>query len=216
MLEPLIQVRNATKYFKKKRIFEKVNLEVTKGEIIGVVGKNGSGKTILFKTILGFLPLNEGEVIVNGQIVGKDVDIPKDIGIMIENPGFLYNKSAFDNLKLLALINNKISDYEINAAIEQVGLDSNNKNHVSTYSLGMRQRLGIAQAIMEKPSVLILDEPLNGLDSSGVREMRQVLIDLKESGTAILLTSHNKEDIQVLCDKVLKFEDGFLLEELEM
>ncbi|MBF6978117.1 ATP-binding cassette domain-containing protein [Aerococcaceae bacterium zg-BR22] len=212
-MEALIQVKNATKYFKKKRVFESVHLKVKQGEMIGIVGKNGSGKTILFKTILGFLPLNDGEVIVNGEVVGKDIDIPKDVGIMIENPGFLYNKSAFDNLKLLALINNKISDQEINEAIEKVGLDAANKDNVSTYSLGMRQRLGIAQAIMEKPAVLILDEPLNGLDSTGVEEMRQLLLDIKESGTAILLTSHNKEDIKVLCDQVYKFEDGFLLAE---
>lgn len=212
-METLINISNASKSFKKKKIFENVNLTVQRGEIVGIVGENGSGKTILFKTILGFLPLDSVNILVNGKSIGKEIDIAQDVGIMIENPGFLNHKNAFDNLKLLAIIHNKISDAEIKQTIEKVGLDPNNRQKVATYSLGMRQRLGIAQAIMEKPSVLILDEPLNGLDRSGVREMRQVLKELKKSGTAILLTSHDDEDIEVLCNRVWRFDEGKLIEE---
>ena len=147
-------------------------------------------------------------VTVSGKIVGKDVEIPQDIGVIIETPGFVTNYSGYKNLKLLAEVRGRITNEEIIKVMDVVGLDAKSKKHVGKYSLGMRQRLGIAQAIMEKPEILILDEPMNGLDNDGVRHIRNILLELKKQGTTIILASHNKEDIDVLCDKVFYMDKG--------
>ena len=179
-------------------------------EKMGIVGNNGSGKTVLMKCICGFLIPTEGEVIVNGKRVGKDVDFPPGLGLIIETPGFLPNMTGVKNLEILASLNKKIGLEEIAAAIRRVGLDPLMKKPVGKYSLGMRQRLGIAQAIMEDPALLILDEPLNGLDKHGVREMRQLIKGLKEQGKTILLASHNQGDIDELCDTVCEMDAGVM------
>lgn len=163
---------------------------------------------MLMKCICGFLKPTEGTITVSEKVVGKDVEIPPDIGVIIETPGFVTNYSGYKNLKLLASVRGKITNDEIVKAMNIVGLDAKNRKHVGKYSLGMRQRLGIAQAIMEKPKILILDEPMNGLDNDGVQHIRNVLLELKEQGTTIILASHNKEDIDVLCDRVCYMDKG--------
>jgi ABC-2 type transport system ATP-binding protein len=206
----IISVKNLSKDFGQERVLHSVTRDFEKGRIHGIVGNNGSGKTVLMKCICGFLIPTEGEVIVNGKRVGKDVDFPPGLGLIIETPGFLPNMTGVKNLEILASLNKKIGLEEIAAAIRRVGLDPLMKKPVGKYSLGMRQRLGIAQAIMENPSLLILDEPLNGLDKHGVMEMRQLIKGLKEQGKTILLASHNQGDIDELCDTVCEMDAGVM------
>ena len=206
----IISVKNLSKDFGQERVLKSVTRDFEKGKIHGIVGNNGSGKTVLMKCICGFLIPTEGEIIVNGKRVGKDVDFPPGLGLIIETPGFLPNMTGVKNLEILASLNKKIGLEEIAAAIRRVGLDPLMKKPVGKYSLGMRQRLGIAQAIMENPSLLILDEPLNGLDKHGVMEMRQLIKGLKEQGKTILLASHNQGDIDELCDTVCEMDAGVM------
>lgn len=205
-----IQVKNLSKDFGQDRVLKCVNRDFESGKIHGIVGNNGSGKTVLMKCICGFLLPTEGTVIVNGRRVGKDVDFPLDLGVIIETPGFLPGVTGVKNLEILASLNKKIGLSEIADAIRRVGLDPHMKKHVGKYSLGMRQRLGIAQAIMEDPSLLILDEPLNGLDKHGVAEMRKLIKGLKDEGKTILLASHNQGDIDELCDTVCEMDAGVM------
>ena len=205
-----ISVQNLSKSFGQERVLKNVTRDFEKGKIHGIVGNNGSGKTVLMKCICGFLIPDSGSITVNGERVGVDVDFPRDIGLIIETPGFLPNMTGVKNLEILASLNKKIGLREIAAAIRRVGLDPLMKKPVGKYSLGMRQRLGIAQAIMENPSLLILDEPLNGLDKHGVREMRQLIKGLKEQGKTILLASHNQGDIDELCDTVCEMDAGVM------
>lgn len=202
-----IIVEHVYKSFGKEHVLKDVNLTIPPGEIYGVVGNNGSGKTVLMKCICGFMKPDSGNIVVNGQRVGKDCDFPDRLGVIIETPGFLPNLSGFKNLKILASLKARIGREEIIKTLEQVGLNPKMKKPVSKYSLGMRQRLGIAQAIMEDPGVLILDEPFNGLDKTGVAQMRALLKDLKNQGKAILLASHNVQDIEELCDDVHEMEE---------
>ena len=205
-----ISVRNISKDFGQERVLKGVSRDFEKGKIHGIVGNNGSGKTVLMKCICGFLLPTEGTVIVNGKRVGKDVDFPADLGIIIETPGFLPGITGVKNLEILASLNKKIGLSEIADSIRRVGLDPHMKKPVGKYSLGMRQRLGIAQAIMEDPSLLILDEPLNGLDKYGVAEMRKLIKGLKNEGKTILLASHNQGDIDELCDTVCEMDAGVM------
>lgn len=207
-MEIAISVQKVSKDFGQERVLKGVSRDFEKGKIHGIVGNNGSGKTVLMKCICGFLLPTEGKVIVNGKWVGRDVDFPGDLGIIIETPGFLPNITGIKNLEILASLNKRIGLAEIAGSIRRVGLDPMMKKTVGKYSLGMRQRLGIAQAIMEDPSLLILDEPLNGLDKHGVREMRDLIKSLKEDGKTILLASHNQGDIDELCDTVCEIDAG--------
>ncbi|MBE5945686.1 MAG: ATP-binding cassette domain-containing protein [Lachnospiraceae bacterium] len=197
-----IEVENVYKAFGKQQVLKNISLKIPRGSIHGVVGNNGSGKTVLMKCICGFMHCDKGRVLVNGKQIGKDVDFPYDIGIIIETPGFISNLSGYKNLKILASLKGLIGKSEIRETLIKVGLNPDMKKHVSKYSLGMRQRLGIAQAIMENPSVLVLDEPFNGLDKQGVLKMRELLKGLKKEGKSILLASHNAQDIEELCDFV--------------
>ena len=206
----IISVKNLSKDFGQERVLHNVTRDFEKGKIHGIVGNNGSGKTVLMKCICGFLIPDSGSITVNGERVGVDVDFPRDMGLIIETPGFLPNMTGVKNLEILASLNKKIGLEEIAAAIRRVGLDPLMKKPVGKYSLGMRQRLGIAQAIMEDPTLLILDEPLNGLDKHGVREMRQLIKGLKEQGKTILLASHNQGDIDELCDTVCEMDAGVM------
>ena len=206
----VIRVEGVYKRFGTDTVLNNVSRSFERGRIHGIVGNNGSGKTVLMKCICGFLIPTEGEVIVNGKRVGKDVDFPPGLGLIIETPGFLPNMTGVKNLEILASLNKKIGLEQIAAAIRRVGLDPLMKKPVGKYSLGMRQRLGIAQAIMEDPTLLILDEPLNGLDKHGVREMRQLIKGLKEQGKTILLASHNQGDIDELCDTVCEMDAGVM------
>ena len=209
-MDNCIEVLNVSKSFGEEKVLKNVSHSFEKGKIHGIVGNNGSGKTVLMKCICGFLRPDEGKILVNHIEVGKETDFPEDIGIIIETPGFLPHLSGFQNLKLLASLRKIANDHTIRDTIELVGLDSGLKKPVGKYSLGMRQRLGIAQAIMEDPSLLILDEPLNGLDKHGVAEMRKLIKGLKEQGKTILLASHNQGDIDELCDTVCEMDAGVM------
>ena len=206
----IISVKNLSKDFGQERVLKSVTRDFERGRIHGIVGNNGSGKTVLMKCICGFLIPDSGSITVNGERVGVDVDFPRDMGLIIETPGFLPNMTGVKNLEILASLNKKIGLEEIAATIRRVGLDPLMKKPVGKYSLGMRQRLGIAQAIMEDPALLILDEPLNGLDKHGVAEMRQLIKWLKEQGKTILLASHNQGDIDELCDTVCEMDAGVM------
>lgn len=203
-----IQVDDIVLRYKKDVLLDHVSYQCEQGKIHGIVGRNGSGKTLLMKCICGFIRPNEGHIYVRDKEIGKDIDFTPDTGIIIETPGFIPYYSGYRNLKVLAAINNRISRKDIENAMYQVGLDPTMKKRVATYSLGMRQRLGIAQAIMEDPSLIILDEPFNGLDKHGVEEMREYFLSLKKKGKTILLTSHNTEDIEYLCDTVVEMDHG--------
>ena len=209
-MENYIEVQNAVKRFRDQVVLKNVSISFEKGQIHGIVGRNGSGKTVLFKCICGLMHPEEGVILVNGKRVGRDVDMPEDIGAIIEAPGFLPNYSGYKNLRFLANIRRKIGKEEILNVLKTVGLDPESRKHVGKYSLGMRQRLGIAQAIMEDPEILILDEPMNGLDNAGVQDIRALLLKLKEQGKTILLASHNHEDIATLCDTVHEMDGGIL------
>lgn len=197
-----IEVKHVYKSFGKEQVLINVNFSIPPGSIYGVVGNNGSGKTVLMKCICGFMKCDKGIIIVNGSQVGREVDFPDRLGVIIETPGFIPNLSGYKNLKILAALKGRIGKSEIRETLQRVGLDPDMKKPVSKYSLGMRQRLGIAQAIMENPKVLVLDEPFNGLDRYGVVEIRTLLKDLKADGKSILLASHNAQDIEELCDHV--------------
>ncbi len=203
-------MKSVVKRWGNNTVLKSVDLAVNSSEIVGIIGHNGSGKTVLMKCICGFITPDSGEITVSGKRVGKDVDIPKNIGLIIESPGFLPNFSGFSNLWQLAKIRGKISKDDVRRVIEKVGLNPDEKKHVGKYSLGMKQRLGIAQAIMENPDILILDEPMNGLDKNGVEEMRKLLLQLKDDGKAIIIASHNSVDIDVLCDRVFEITKGTL------
>lgn len=210
-METCIEVQNAVKRFRDQVVLKNVSISFEKGQIHGIVGRNGSGKTVLFKCICGLMHPEEGVILVNGKRVGRDVDMPENIGAIIEAPGFLPNYSGYKNLRFLANIRRKIGKEEILNVLKTVGLDPESRKHVGKYSLGMRQRLGIAQAIMEDPEILILDEPMNGLDNAGVQDIRALLLELKAQGKTILLASHNHEDIAALCDTVHEMDGGVLL-----
>ena len=208
----MITLENVSKSFKEKTVLQKTDLTIEKGKITGFVGRNGSGKTVLFKLICGLLRPTTGTVTVQGKQLGKDCDFAPDVGVLIETPSFISYESGYRNLRDLAAIRKKITAEEVRAAIRSVGLDDTDKKWVGKYSLGMRQRLGIAQAIMEHPALLILDEPMNGLDRGGVEEMRKLFGSLRDNGTTILLASHAAEDIDLLCDTVYEVSDGIVTE----
>lgn len=202
-----IVVEHVAKSFGKERVLKDVNLVIPPGKILGVVGNNGSGKTVLMKCICGFMRADKGTIWVNGKRVGRDCDFPDSLGIMIETPGFIPDISGYHNLKILASLKGRIGKKEIMESLVRVGLKPAAKKPVSKYSLGMRQRLGIAQAIMEEPDALILDEPFNGLDKAGAAQMRGLFKELKRQRKSILLASHNAQDIEELCDDVHDMED---------
>ncbi|MGN0385667.1 MAG: ATP-binding cassette domain-containing protein [Lachnospiraceae bacterium] len=205
-----ICVENLSLSIKGKEILKSVSHSFERGQIHGLIGRNGSGKTMLMKCICGFVRPTKGKVTIEGKVIGKDCDFPENIGIIIETPGFIPYYSGYHNLKLLAALNRRIDNDGIKQTMRTVGLDPNLKLQVRKYSLGMRQRLGLAQAIMENPDLLILDEPMNGLDKEGVNDMRRYLLNLKEQGKTILIASHNSEDISTLCDTVCEMEKGIL------
>lgn len=211
-MEAAIKIENLHKSFGKEEILRGINREFEAGRIHGIVGNNGSGKTVMMKCICGFLRPDEGCVLINGKEVGKDMDFPDDMGIIIETPGFLPGATGLKNLKLLASLKGIADEKRIVETIERVGLDPGLKKNVSKYSLGMRQRLGIAQAIMENPSFLILDEPFNGLDKHGVAQIRNLIKELRAEGKTIILASHNQADIDELCDTVCEMDDGYMEE----
>ena len=208
-MSEIVKVENVTKYFKHEKVLDDVNMNLETGHIYGIVGKNGAGKTVLFKIIAGFIKPSSGKVTVAGKIIGVDRDFPDSLGLIIETPGFLSQYNAYQNLLYLANINNKISKEDVKESIRMVGLDRGSNKKVGKFSLGMRQRLGIAQAIMENPNLIILDEPMNGLDKKGIEDVKELLLKLKGDGKTILMASHYAEDMEI-CDEVFQMEDGKL------
>lgn len=204
----MIEIKHLTKKFGDVSVVDDISMTFEHGMIYGLVGRNGSGKTMLMKHILGFVHATAGSILVDGKEIGKDIDLPQNIGAIIENPGFLPEYSGMKNLKLLAMIRGRIGREEVQQAMHMVGLDPASKKHVGKYSLGMKQRLGLAQALMEDPEILLLDEPMNGLDNEGVREIREILLQQKEKGKILVIASHNKEDIDVLCDEIFYLDKG--------
>lgn len=207
----MIKVQNLSLKIKNTEILKEINLEFIEGNIYGLIGRNGSGKTMLMKCICGFVNPTDGSIEADGKTIGKDIDYLEDAGVIIENPGFIPYYSGIKNLCLLAGIRNRVNKEEICQAMEYVGLDSKSKMPVRKYSLGMRQRLGIAQAIMENPRILVLDEPMNGLDKEGVEDVRKLLLEQKKQGKLIIIASHNTEDIEILCDDVFEMEKGAIV-----
>lgn len=206
----MIKLTNVTKSYGRERVLDNVCAFFRPGQIHGIIGRNGSGKTVLLKCIAGLTTPDRGTIRVGRKVIGRDIETPPRLGAIIETPGFLPNYSGFLNLKLLADIRGRIEDDEIYDAMERVGLDPDSRKHVSKYSLGMRQRLGIAQALMERPRLLILDEPMNGLDNEGVEDMRRLFLHLREQGVTMILASHNPLDIHELCDHVYAMDAGRL------
>ena len=206
-----IEVSGVSKKYKDRMLVDDVSFTVEKGEILGIVGLNGSGKTVLLKCICGLMDYSGGTITVNGKVIGKDCEYPANMGVIIETPGFLPYHSGYKNLEYLASLRKKISKQDIKDVLVKVGLAGEEKKLVAKYSLGMRQRLGIAQAIMENPELLILDEPMNGLDKDGIAEVRKLLLEMKAEGKTMIITSHNEEDIKVLCDKVVEMDKGKLV-----
>ncbi|MGN9197584.1 ABC transporter ATP-binding protein [Blautia massiliensis (ex Liu et al. 2021)] len=210
MRQEIIRVKNASKSFRGHEVLKKVSLTCESGHIYGIIGYNGSGKTVLFKSICGLYRLDEGEIWSGNKKMKRDLDMLTEAGIIIEEPSFLRNYSGFKNLDFLYRIRNRKDKEHLYEIMRKVGLDPLSKKRVCNYSLGMRQRLAIAQAIMEDQPILILDEPMNGLDKRGVLEMRRFFEELRNQGKTILMASHNKEDIDVLCDWVYEMDAGVL------
>ena len=211
-MENAIEMVHVTKKFKETVAVNGVTVSLEKGKIHGIIGRNGSGKTVLFKCICGLFPVTEGQITVLGQEMGDGKRVPKGVGAIIETPGFLPNCSGYQNLRYLMELSGRVDREKIRSAIALVGLDPDSKKHVGKYSLGMRQRLGLAQAVMEDPELLILDEPMNGLDKSGVAEMRELFLKLKSQGKTILIASHNPEDTRILCDTLHEMDGGIMTE----
>ncbi|WP_042274411.1 ABC transporter ATP-binding protein [[Clostridium] dakarense] len=205
-----IKLEDVTKSYNGTNILNNISIEINKGETVGIIGANGSGKSVLFKVICGFVSPDSGATFIRGSKLGEKIDFPEDVGVFINEPGYISIFNGFQNLKFLADINNKIDDKKIKHTMEKVGLNPNNKAKVQDYSLGMKQKLGIAQAIMEDQDILVLDEPFNALDYKTYEDIKNIIKYLKDEGRTILLTSHNFEDIQQLCDRIYIIEEGKL------
>ena len=204
---PQIVIDNVSKRFGNNVLFSNASLSIEKGSVVGIVGANGIGKSVLFKMISGIYHVDEGHILIRGKEIGKDFDFPPDMAIFIDSPGFVKLFSGFKNLKMLSDIRGIISEDDIKDAMKLVGLDPTNSTPVKNYSLGMKQKLGIAQAIMEDQDILLFDEPFNALDSESHQQMRKLVRELKQKEKTILLTSHNNSDILELCDDIYKIED---------
>ncbi|MGL5615909.1 MAG: ABC transporter ATP-binding protein [Sarcina sp.] len=206
-----IEISNLNKSFKGEKILNDVSFKLESGKIYGLIGKNGSGKSVLLKIICGLIKQDKGIVKIKGKVLaeGKFAD---ELGVLLDMPGILPQYTAFENLKIIASINNKIKDQEIKKWLNKVGLDGASKKKVKDYSLGMKQKVGIAQALMENPDIILLDEPTNALDSKSVELIRGILTQLRNEGKTIILTSHNSDDINLLCDKIFEIDGGELVQ----
>ncbi len=206
-----IQLENVTKRFKEHTVVDSVSMELVSGSVTGLKGINGSGKTMLMRLMCGLILPTEGRIMINGKEIGKDMDFPDNLGLLIENPAFLDNYSGFANLKMLAEIRNIITDENIREVISRVGLDPDDKKKYKKYSLGMKQRLGIAGAIMEQPDILLLDEPTNALDTKGVEMLKNIVQEEKKRGALIVLTCHDAEILEEMADEIYFMENGRII-----
>lgn len=207
------EIKKLSKQMKGTAVLDGIDLRMEAGNIYGLYGRNGSGKTMLLRCMAGLAGYQAGTIAYDGKILHKNIEIPPNAGVMIENVGFWGMYTGFENLKMLAGIRRKIDDRRIRNVLEMVGLEPGDKRTVRRYSLGMRQRLAIAQAVMEYPDILLLDEPTNALDEQGVLEFRRLLLREKERGAIVVIASHNKEDIQQLSDVRLHMVKGKAEEE---
>ena len=210
----MLEVKSINKTIKKNQILTDINLNLKHGHVYGFVGRNGSGKTMLFRALSGLMKIDSGEIIYQNQRLHDDFPILPNLGLIIENAGLYPEFTGFKNLQLLAELNKKIDDRQIKNSIERVGLDPDDKRTYKKYSLGMKQRIVLAQAIMEEPDIIMLDEPTNSLDESGVRQIRKVIMEEKERGAMILIASHNREDISLLSDQVYYIDEGRLVDKV--
>lgn len=206
-----VVVENVSKTIQGHTVLNDINLELKKGNIYGFRGKNGSGKTMLFRAIAGLIRPSKGKILVDGKRIGEDISFPENLGLLIENPGFIPEYSGVKNLEILSLIQQKITKEQVEATIAKVGLDPKDKRKFKKYSLGMKQRLGIAQAIMEDPDFLILDEPTNALDEDGVVSINQIILDLKKEGKTILIASHDRESLDKVSDEIYQIDGGKII-----
>lgn len=211
----VIQVENVSKIIKGNMVIDCVSAEFSSGKVYGLQGINGSGKTMLMRLISGLIYPTEGRIVIDGKILGKEIAFPESIGILIENPAFLDNYSGFANLKLLASIQNKIDDEQIYKTLEWVGLEPDSRKKYKKYSLGMKQKLGIAGAVMEKPELLILDEPANALDKEGIERLKKIVQEEKERGALIILSCHDSALLEAMADVIYSMENGRLLKQEE-
>ena len=203
-----IKIENVSKKIKSNMILKNIDMELTSGHIYGFRGKNGCGKTMLMRCICGLIIPTEGKIIINGKELHKDIKIPESIGALIENPAFLPQYTGFKNLKMLASLKGKVSDEEVKLAIKRAGLDPDDKRTYKKYSLGMKQKLGIANAIMGEPDIIVLDEPINALDEISVENVKKVFLELKEKGKLIIAACHDREELEYLCDIIYELKDG--------
>jgi ABC-2 type transport system ATP-binding protein len=208
----MIDLKNVSKTIGNEEVLNDITLELKKGKIYGFVGRNGSGKSMLFKAICGFIIPTKGRILIDGKDINETGSFPNDIRALIEKPSFLPDISGIENLQVLAKIQNKIGIEEIEKTLRDVGLVENKDKKVKNYSMGMKQKLGIAQVLMENPKILVLDEPFNGLDKSSVEELRKTLLLKKREGRLILVASHIKEDIEILCDEVYYMDAGKIVD----
>lgn len=206
-----IKITHLSKQIKKAVILDDVNMELESGRIYGLKGKNGSGKTMLMRAICGLITPTNGTVEIDGKILGKDISFPESIGVLIENPSFISNYTGMKNLQVLASIQKRIGDEEIRNTLELVGLDPDDKRTFKKYSLGMKQRLGIAEAIMERPDIVILDEPINALDETGAAMIREILHNLRNEGKLIILACHDTEELNFLADEIYEIAEGKII-----
>ena len=209
-MEPIISLKQVSKSFSGRRVLSGISLNVEKGSTVGIVGTNGSGKSVLFNLICGFLIPDRGQVCVRGQILGKGRDFPENMGVLINSPGFIGLNTGLQNLRYLAGIRGVAGDKEIRSAMQKVGLDPEDKTKVEHYSLGMKQKLGIAQAIMENQDILILDEPFNALDYKTCNDIKEIIRILQAEGRTILMTSHNYDELETLCTHIYAIDEGKL------
>lgn len=204
-----IEIRNVTKVIKKTRVIDNVDITFEGGKIYGLSGKNGCGKTMIMRLISGLIYPTEGEVVIDGKILGKDCSFPKSIGLLIENPAFLEEYTAYENLRMLNGVGgNRLDKEEILSLIQSVGLDPHDSRKYYKFSLGMRQRLGIAAAIMGKPDVILLDEPINAIDEDGVSEIRDLIRSLSGEDRIIIIACHDKEEMEYMADEIIYMKDG--------
>lgn len=207
-----IEVKNVTKNFKDINVIKEVNLEFNSGNIYSFIGRNGSGKTVFLKMVCGFYKPSTGKILYDGKDINKDVAFPPSTRVLIENPSFLSALTGYQNLKLLADIQKKIGKKEIEDALKKVNLYEAKDKEYHKYSLGMKQKLGIAQVLMEDPDVMILDEPFNGIENESVEQLRNLLLEEKKRGKIILIATHIKEDIEILSDKIYRVDGGNIVE----
>lgn len=209
-----VEVKNYSKKLKGRNVLDNVSYKFEGGNIYGLYGRNGSGKTMLMRAVAGLIFPTSGEVIIDGKVLHKEISFPKDMGVIIENIELMPQYDAYDNLKILGKIRKTATDDDINSTLEKVGLHDVKGKKVRTYSLGMKQKLAIAQAIFEHPKLLLLDEPTNALDEESINDIRKLLLELKEKGVLIIVASHNKEDIELLSDVKINMADGKIKSEV--